>query len=97
MTAWEVAEGGTEEDFSGAKSFLEWDPPPPSQYHPLLSSCGEKMDGGGRAGTDHSGMMDLGPNQKPPGSSRAMGRSERSASQGRWVSKGQGQGVSLGV
>lgn len=44
MTAWEVMEGDTEEDFSGAKSFLDWNPPLRSLHHPLLSSCGE-MDG----------------------------------------------------
>lgn len=49
--------------------------------------------GGARAGTDHSGMMDLVPSQKHLGSSGVMSRGERSPSQGRWVSKGQGQGV----
>lgn len=49
----------------------------------------------GRAGTDHSAMMDLGPDQKPSGSSGAVARGERSPSWGRWVS--EGQGVSLGV
>ena len=67
--------------------------PLPSQYYPLPSSCGEKMDGGARAGTDHSGMMDFVPNQKPSGSSGVMSRGERSPSQGRWVSKGQGHRV----
>lgn len=48
----------------------------------------------GRAGTDHSAMMDLGPDQ-PLGSSGAVIRGERSPSWGRWVS--EGQVVSLGV
>lgn len=66
MTAWEVAEGRTEVDFSGAKGFLEWDPPPPSQYHPLLSSCGEKMDGG-RQGWDRPLRNDgFGPRPEAP-------------------------------
>lgn len=46
------------------------------------------MDGG-RAGTGHSAMMDLGPDQKPLGSSRAVTRGERSPSWGRWVSDGR--------
>ena len=45
VTAWEVAEVGTGEDFSRSKSFLEWDPPPAPQHHPLLTSCSDKMDG----------------------------------------------------
>lgn len=52
---------------------------------------------GGRAGTDHSGMMDLGPDQKPSESSGAVSGGERSPSWGRGVNEGQGQGVSLGV
>lgn len=61
-----------------------------------LSVVGRWM-GGARAGTDHAGVMDLVPNQKPPGSSGVMSRGERSPSWGRWVSEGQGQGVGLEV
>lgn len=68
----------------------------PSTTSFSLAGVGRWM-GGGRAGTDHSGMMDLGHDQKPPGSSGAMSRGKRSPSLGRWVSKGQGQGISLGV
>lgn len=45
---------------------------------------------GGKAGTGHSALMDLGPDQEPPGSSGAVTRGERSPSWGRWVSEGQG-------
>lgn len=68
MAIREVMGGDTGEDFSGAKSFPEWDPSSITTP-PLLSSCGGKMDGG-RQGPDRPlRMMDLGPDQKPSESS----------------------------
>lgn len=45
----------------------------------FLAMMGRWMERG-RAGTDHSGMMDLSPDQKPSGSSGAVSRGERSPS-----------------
>lgn len=52
VAVWEVMRGSSER--------TQVRPSPPSQPHLLLSSCNGKMDGGGRAWTAHSGMMDLG-------------------------------------